>query len=147
MVFSSSMKLHPSSQHPLIEACLAGLEKNVERERHPQTLFLLLSYYRTKWRALQAAAAAAASAAEAPPSPEQLLLNRKILRLVKHTLASVSSVRDHEMALLDEMLSACAREASNKSLELIFSSHLFYQNRQEKFIISLAGEFYTRSFF
>ncbi|XP_030629776.1 fas-activated serine/threonine kinase isoform X2 [Chanos chanos] len=131
MVFSSSMKLHPSSQHPLIESCLAGLEKNIERERHPQTLFLLLSYYRTKWRALQAADAA---------SPEQLMVNRKILRLVKHTLASVSSVRDHEMALLDEMLSACAREASNKSLELIFSSHLFYQNRQEKFISSLAEE-------
>lgn len=131
MVFSSSMKLHPSSQHPLIESCLAGLEKNIERERHPQTLFLLLSYYRTKWRALRAADAA---------SPEQLVVNRKILRLVKHTLASVSSVRDHEMALLDEMLSACAREASNKSLELIFSSHLFYQNRQEKFVSSLAEE-------
>lgn len=43
------------------------------------------------------------------------------------------------MALLDEMLAACAREASNKSLELIFSSHLFYQNRQEKFISRLAG--------
>lgn len=43
------------------------------------------------------------------------------------------------MALLDEMLAACAREASNKSLELIFSSHLFYQNRQEKFIGRLAG--------
>ncbi|KAG7455369.1 hypothetical protein MATL_G00255940 [Megalops atlanticus] len=130
MVFSSSMKLHPSSQHPLIESCLSGLEKNIERERHPQTLFLLLSYYRLKWRALQAEG----------HSPEQLLANRKILRLVKHTLASVSSVRDHEMALLDEMLSACAREASNKSLELIFSSHLFYQNRQEKFISSLAEE-------
>lgn len=64
---------------------------------------------------------------------------RKILRLVKHTLASVSGVRDQEMVLLDEMLAACAREASNKSLELIFSSHLFYQNRQEKFIKSLAG--------
>lgn len=64
---------------------------------------------------------------------------RKILRLVKHTLVSVSGVRDQEMALLDEMLAACAREASNKSLELIFSSHLFYQNRQEKFISSLAG--------
>uniref|UniRef100_A0A3Q3PYE2 RAP domain-containing protein n=1 Tax=Monopterus albus TaxID=43700 RepID=A0A3Q3PYE2_MONAL len=38
MVFSSSMKLHPGSQHPLTEACLAGLEKNLERERHPQTL-------------------------------------------------------------------------------------------------------------
>ncbi|XP_051555891.1 uncharacterized protein LOC127442123 isoform X2 [Myxocyprinus asiaticus] len=131
MVFSSCMKLHPSSQHPLIESCLAGLEKNIERERHPQTLFLLLSYYRTKWRALRAADGA---------SPEQLVVNRKILRLVKHTLASVSSVRDHEMALLDEMLSACAREASNKSLELIFSSHLFYQNRQEKFVSSLAEE-------
>lgn len=68
-----------------------------------------------------------------PPS------RRKILRLVKHTLASVSGVRDQEMALLDEMLAACAREASNKSLELIFSSHLFYQNRQERFISSLAG--------
>lgn len=131
MVFSSSMKLHPSSQHPLIESCLAGLEKNIERERHPQTLFLLLSYYRTKWRALRVADGS---------SPEQLVVNRKILRLVKHTLASVSSVRDHEMALLDEMLSACAREASNKSLELIFSSHLFYQNRQEKFVSSLAEE-------
>ncbi|KAI3374525.1 hypothetical protein L3Q82_021011 [Scortum barcoo] len=63
-----------------------------------------------------------------------------ILRLVKHTLASVSGVRDQEMALLDEMLAACAREASNKSLELIFSSHLFYQNRQERFISSLAAE-------
>lgn len=133
MVFSSSMKLHPSSQHPLIESCLSGLEKNIERERHPQTLFLLLSYYRLKWRALQADG----------HSPEQLLANRKILRLVKHTLASVSSVRDHEMALLDEMLSACAREASNKSLELIFSSHLFYQNRQEKFVSSLAGRLYA----
>lgn len=125
------MKLHPSSQHSLIESCLAGLEKNIERERHPQTLFLLLSYYRTKWRALQAADTASA---------EQLVVDRKILRLVKHTLVSVSCVRDHEMTLLDEMLAACAREASNKSLELIFSSHLFYQNRQEKFVSSLAGE-------
>lgn len=147
MVFSSSMKLHPGSQHPLTEACLAGLEKNLERERHPQTLFLLLSYYRLKWRSLQpqepAATAGGANAAatnNAPPNPEQLLANRKILRLVKHTLASVSGVRDQEMALLDEMLAACAREASNKSLELIFSSHLFYQNRQERFISSLAEE-------
>ncbi|KAG7329943.1 hypothetical protein KOW79_006165 [Hemibagrus wyckioides] len=131
MVFSSCMKLHPSSQHQLIESCLAGLEKNIERERHPQTLFLLLSYYRTKWRALQAADTTSA---------EQLVVDRKILRLVKHTLASVSCVRDHEMTLLDEMLAACAREASNKSLELIFSSHLFYQNRQEKFVSSLADE-------
>ncbi|KAK6491052.1 FAST kinase domain-containing protein 3 [Huso huso] len=130
MVFSSSMKLHPSSQHPLTESCLSGLEKNIERERHPQTLFLLLSYYRLKWRALQADGY----------TPEQLLAKRKILRLVKHTLASVSNVRDHEMVLLDEMLSACAREASNKSLEIIFSSQLFYENRQEKFISSLAEE-------
>ncbi|KAM4551734.1 fas-activated serine/threonine kinase isoform 1-T1 [Odontesthes bonariensis] len=137
MVFSSSMKLHPGSQHPLTEACLAGLEKNLERERHPQTLFLLLSYYRLKWLSLQVPEPAAANT---PPNPEQLLANRKILRLVKHTLASVSGVRDQEMALLDEMLAACAREASNKSLELIFSSHLFYQNRQEKFISSLAEE-------
>ncbi|KAF6717125.1 Fas-activated serine/threonine kinase [Oryzias melastigma] len=148
MVFSSSMKLHPGSQHPLTEACLAGLEKNLERERHPQTLFLLLSYYRLKWCSLQsseptaggAAASGTNSSANTPPNPDQLLANRKILRLVKHTLASVSAVRDQEMALLDEMLAACAREASNKSLELIFSSHLFYQNRQERFIVSLAEE-------
>ncbi|KAK5860523.1 hypothetical protein PBY51_021992 [Eleginops maclovinus] len=204
MVFSSSMKLHPGSQHPLTEACLSSLEKNLERERHPQTLFLLLSYYRLKWRSLQEPAAAgkanAATAGEAnaaaggangaadsadsvsreaiastgssnatsaggaqaaageasaaegeansaaansngsTPNPEQLLANRKILRLVKHTLVSVSGVRDQEMALLDEMLAACVREASNKSLEMIFSSHLFYQNRQERFICSLAEE-------
>uniref|UniRef100_UPI0037E884FD fas-activated serine/threonine kinase n=1 Tax=Semicossyphus pulcher TaxID=241346 RepID=UPI0037E884FD len=144
MVFSSSMKLHPGSQHPLTEACLAGLEKNLERERHPQTLFLLLSYYRLKWRSLQPqdpiAAAGGVNSNSTPPNPDLLLTNRKILRLVKHTLASVSGVRDQEMALLDEMLAACAREASNKSLELIFSSHLFYQNRQEKFISSLAEE-------
>ncbi|KAM6954053.1 fas-activated serine/threonine kinase [Aplochiton taeniatus] len=132
MVFSSSMKLHPASQHPLTEACLACLEKNLERERHPQTLFLLLSYYRLKWQALQVQDGAS------NPNPEQLQNNRKILRLVKHTLANVSGVRDQEMALLDEMLAACAQEASNKSLELIFSSHLFYQNRQEKFVCSLA---------
>lgn len=141
MVFSSSMKLHPGSQHPLTEACLAGLEKNLERERHPQTLFLLLSYYRLKWRLLQTHDAATGGADAAnTPNPEQLLSNRKILRLVKHTLASVSGVRDQEMALLDEMLAACVHEASNKSLELIFSSHLFYQNRQERFISSLAEE-------
>ncbi|XP_068424199.1 fas-activated serine/threonine kinase [Clinocottus analis] len=142
MVFSSSMKLHMGSQHPLTEACLAGLEKNLERERHPQTLFLLLSYYRLKWRLLQPQdlVAAAGGASTAQPNPEQLLANRKILRLVKHTLASVSGVRDQEMALLDEMLAACVQEASNKSLELIFSSHLFYQNRQERFISSLAEE-------
>lgn len=84
MVFSSSMKLHPGTQHPLTEACLAGLEKNLERERHPQTLFLLLSYYRLKWRLLQpqegAAAAggvtSASSTNSTPSNPEQLLANR-----------------------------------------------------------------------
>ncbi|CDQ86820.1 unnamed protein product [Oncorhynchus mykiss] len=141
MVFSSSMKLHPSSQHPLTEACLAGLEKNLERERHPQTLFLLLSYYRLKWHSLQPTdTTTAGNVSNVRPNPEQLLANRKILRLVKHTLASVSGVRDQEMALLDEMLAVCAREASNKSLELIFSSHLFYQNRQERFVCSLAEQ-------
>lgn len=83
MVFSSSIKLHPGSQHPLTEACLAGLEKNLERERHPQTLFLLLSYYRLKWRSLQepsspAGGAAAGSTNSNSPTlnPEQLLANR-----------------------------------------------------------------------
>lgn len=85
MVFSSSMKLHPGSQHPLTEACLAGLEKNLERERHPQTLFLLLSYYRLKWRSLQepassaaggAAAASTTNSSNATLNPEQLLANR-----------------------------------------------------------------------
>ncbi|XP_043543487.1 fas-activated serine/threonine kinase isoform X1 [Chiloscyllium plagiosum] len=130
MVFSSVMKLHPSIEHPLIESCLTGLEKNIEKERHPQTLFLLLSYYKLKAQALQSDGY----------SSEQLLNNRKILRLVKHTLGHVTNVRDHEMTLLDEMLATCARETSNKSLELIFSSQLFYENRQEKFINSLAEE-------
>ncbi|XP_061835202.2 fas-activated serine/threonine kinase [Nerophis lumbriciformis] len=139
MVFSSSMKLHPGSQHPLTEACLLGLEKNLEREHHPQTLFLLLSYYRLKWHTLKPQGVATTDDTT-PPNPEQLLANRKILRLVKHTLTSVSGVRDQEMTLLDEMLAVCAKEASNKSLEFIFSSHLFYQNRQERFIRSLAEE-------
>lgn len=84
MVFSSSMKLHPGCQHPLTEACLAGLEKNLERERHPQTLFLLLSYYRLKLHSLQpqeAAAGGSAGGSASPSSsassnPELLLANR-----------------------------------------------------------------------
>lgn len=80
MVFSSSVKLHAGATHPLTEACLAALEKNLERERHPQTLFLLLSYYRLKWRSLQqtdaTTAAAGADSNPAPPHPDQLLANR-----------------------------------------------------------------------
>eukprot|EP00062_Callorhinchus_milii_P024281 gi/632984023/ref/XP_007908935.1/ PREDICTED: fas-activated serine/threonine kinase [Callorhinchus milii] len=130
MVFSSAMKLHPSTQHPLVESCLTGLEKNIEKERHPQTLFLLLSYYKLRSQALS----------QDTPASEKLVTGRKVLRLVKHTLGHVGNVRDHEMSLLDEMLAACVREASNKSLEIIFSSQLFYENRQEKFIGRLAEE-------
>uniref|UniRef100_A0A4W5RQJ7 Fas-activated serine/threonine kinase n=1 Tax=Hucho hucho TaxID=62062 RepID=A0A4W5RQJ7_9TELE len=43
MVFSSSMKLHPSSQHPLTEACLAGLEKNLERDTKTNDLMIVSS--------------------------------------------------------------------------------------------------------
>uniref|UniRef100_A0A8C8S9L8 Fas activated serine/threonine kinase n=1 Tax=Pelusios castaneus TaxID=367368 RepID=A0A8C8S9L8_9SAUR len=128
MVFSSVMRLHPSSPHPLVESCLSSLERHLEKERHPQTLFLLLSYYRLQARALQGHSA----------SDQQLLNNRKILRLVRHTLGHVSAVREHELALLDEMLALCAQEASNKALEAIFSSQLFYENRQERFIRSMA---------
>ncbi|KYO49138.1 fas-activated serine/threonine kinase [Alligator mississippiensis] len=128
MVFSSVMRLHPSSPHPLVESCLSSLERHLEKERHPQTLFLLLSYYRLRAQALQGHAA----------SDQQLLNNRKILRLVRHTLGQVSAVREHELALLDEMLALCAQEANNKALEAIFSSQLFYENRQERFIRSMA---------
>lgn len=125
----------------LTEACVSGLERSLERERHPQTLFLLLTYYRRRWRELQSQSEEAGTdTPTAAAKPELLLTNRKILRLVKHTLSCVSAVRDQEMVLLDEMLAACAAEASNKSLELIFSSHLFHQNRQERFIGSLAEE-------
>lgn len=130
MVFSSVMRLHPSSPHPLVESCLSSLERHLEKERHPQTLFLLLSYYRLRAQALQGHAA----------SDQQLINNRKILRLVRHTLGQVSAMREHELALLDEMLALCAQEANNKALEAIFSSQLFYENRQERFIRSMAGE-------
>uniref|UniRef100_A0A3B5B0N4 Fas activated serine/threonine kinase n=1 Tax=Stegastes partitus TaxID=144197 RepID=A0A3B5B0N4_9TELE len=103
MVFSSSMKLHPGSQHPLTEACLAGLEKNLERERHPQTLFLLLSYYRLKWRSLQpqepasaaggGAATTSANSNNTPPNPEQLLANRELPK-------KVDSITPYTMALI-----------------------------------------------
>ncbi|KAK2514079.1 Fastk [Columba guinea] len=128
MVFSSVMRLHPSSPHPLVESCLSSLERHLDRERHPQTLFLLLSYYRLRAQALQGHAA----------SDQQLVNNRKILRLVRHTLGQVSAMREHELALLDEMLALCAQEANNKALEAIFSSQLFYENRQERFIRSMA---------
>ncbi|XP_009996345.1 PREDICTED: fas-activated serine/threonine kinase [Chaetura pelagica] len=127
MVFSSVMRLHPSSPHPLVESCLTSLERHLEKERHPQTLFLLLSYYRLRAQALQGHAA----------SDQQLINNRKILRLVRHTLGQVSAMREHELALLDEMLALCAQEANNKALEAIFSSQLFYENRQERFIRSM----------
>ncbi|KAM6422123.1 fas-activated serine/threonine kinase [Rhynochetos jubatus] len=128
MVFSSVMRLHPSSPHPLVESCLSSLERHLEKERHPQTLFLLLSYYRLRAQALQGH----------PASDQQLVNNRKILRLVRHTLGQVSAMREHELALLDEMLALCAQEANNKALEAIFSSQLFYENRQERFIRSMA---------
>ncbi|PKU28802.1 fas-activated serine threonine kinase [Limosa lapponica baueri] len=128
MVFSSVMRLHPSSPHPLVESCLSSLERHLEKERHPQTLFLLLSYYRLRAQALQGH----------PASDQQLINNRKILRLVRHTLGQVSAMREHELALLDEMLALCAQEANNKALEAIFSSQLFYENRQERFIRSMA---------
>ena len=83
MVFSSSMKLHLGCQHPLTEACLAALEKNLERERHPQTLFLLLSYYRLKLRTLQPPEGANGPAAS---SPELLLANRWVRGGVLGTL-------------------------------------------------------------
>ncbi|KAI1242482.1 hypothetical protein IHE44_0000007, partial [Lamprotornis superbus] len=105
-----------------------SLERHLEKERHPQTLFLLLSYYRLRAQALQGHAA----------SDQQLINNRKILRLVRHTLGQVSAMREHELALLDEMLALCAQEANNKALEAIFSSQLFYENRQERFIRSMA---------
>ncbi|XP_025905662.1 fas-activated serine/threonine kinase [Nothoprocta perdicaria] len=128
MVFSSVMRLHPSSPHPLVESCLSSLERHLDKERHPQTLFLLLSYYRLRAQALQGH----------PASDQQLINNRKILRLVRHTLGQVSAMREHELALLDEMLALCAQEANNKALEAIFSSQLFYENRQERFIRSMA---------
>ncbi|XP_055084746.1 fas-activated serine/threonine kinase [Periophthalmus magnuspinnatus] len=125
----------------LTEACLSGLERSLERERHPQTLFLLLAYYRGRWRELHSQSEHSnKDTSTAGANPELLLTNRKILRVVKHTLSCVSTVRDQEMALLDEMLAACAAEASNRSLELIFSSHLFHQSRQERFITRLAEE-------
>lgn len=74
MVFSSSIKLHPGSQHPLTEACLLALEKNLERERHPQTLFLLLSYYRLKRRT--SAQMDNDGDDKAAPDPQQVLANR-----------------------------------------------------------------------
>lgn len=131
----------PDVGSALTEACLSGLERSLERERHPQTLFLLLAFYRGRWRELHSQSQH--SNQDTPPgatNQELLLTNRKILRLVKHTLSCVSAVREQEMALLDEMLAACASEASNRSLELIFSSHLFHQNRQERFLHRLAEE-------
>ncbi|KAJ0012206.1 hypothetical protein NQD34_013181 [Periophthalmus magnuspinnatus] len=139
MVFSS--REAPPPGVALTEACLSGLERSLERERHPQTLFLLLAYYRGRWRELHSQSEHSnKDTSTAGANPELLLTNRKILRVVKHTLSCVSTVRDQEMALLDEMLAACAAEASNRSLELIFSSHLFHQSRQERFITRLAEE-------
>lgn len=131
----------PDMAVALTEACLSGLERSLERERHPQTLFLLLAYYRGRWRELHAQSERSGQDTPTTAANSELLLtNRKILRLVKHTLSCVSAVREQEMALLDEMLAACASEASNRSLELIFNSHLFHQNRQERFIHQLAEE-------
>lgn len=123
----------------LTEACVSALERSLERERHPQTLFLLLSFYRGRRRdLLNQLQQSTTDTATAAANRELQITNRRILRVVKHTLSCVSAVRDQEMALLDEMLAACASETTNKSLEVIFSSHLFHQNRQVRFIGSLA---------
>uniref|UniRef100_A0A8C4NMH8 Fas-activated serine/threonine kinase n=1 Tax=Eptatretus burgeri TaxID=7764 RepID=A0A8C4NMH8_EPTBU len=152
MLFSSIMRLHPSApqSHPLVAPCLNCLERNMERERHPQTLFLLLSYYRLLTTAVGHSFGTVTSAgkgsgndglvSEGIGNTMQANVERKVLRLVRHTLALVGSVRDHELSLLDEMLAACASQVSNRALEAIFSSQLFYENRHEKFIMKLAEE-------
>lgn len=61
----------------LTEACVSGLERSLERERHPQTLFLLLTYYRRRWRELQSQSEEAGTdTPTAAAKPELLLTNR-----------------------------------------------------------------------
>ncbi|CAL9689467.1 unnamed protein product [Knipowitschia caucasica] len=146
IVFSCVMRLNPAAElhrdqprdqseaSSLLVKLARVLEQRLERERDPQTLFLLLAYYRGRQRELRSSQSECSSEDTPTDHPQQQLINRKILCLVKHTLSVAVAVSDMEMALLDEMLAAAAPEADSCSLQQIFSSELFHQRRQERFL-------------
>ncbi|XP_062977653.1 fas-activated serine/threonine kinase isoform X2 [Elgaria multicarinata webbii] len=132
VVLSSAMRLHPAAPTPLVQHCLGRLERQLGQERRPQTLFLLLSYYRLR-------------ATDRPGAQQQAVSKRQALRLVCHVLGQLEAAREHELGLIDDTLALCGQEASNKALEAIFSAPLFYKNRQERFVRSMADWFPGRA--
>ncbi|XP_033022198.1 fas-activated serine/threonine kinase [Lacerta agilis] len=112
---------------PPSEACQGSPEPRPEEQRRLQTLFLLLSYYRLRAQKQQE---------ETPP------VRREFLRLVHLSLRQLQVAQEEELALLEQMLCLGAREASGSdTLGAIFGSRLFYQNRRENFICSMADWF------
>ncbi|XP_053265727.1 fas-activated serine/threonine kinase [Podarcis raffonei] len=127
-VSSNNMRLRPlchaaATTTPPAESC----QGSPEEQRRLQTLFLLLSYYRLRAQKQQE---------EAP------LVRREFLRLVRLSLRQLQVAQEQELALLEEMLCLCAREApGSDTLGAIFGSRLFYQNRRENFVRSMADWF------
>ncbi|XP_077772750.1 fas-activated serine/threonine kinase isoform X3 [Podarcis muralis] len=127
-VSGNNVRLRPLSHAaatttPLAEACKGSLEE----QRRLQTLFLLLSYYCLRAQKQQE---------EAPP------VRREFLRLVRLSLRQLQVAQEQELALLEEMLCLCAREATGSdTLGAIFGSQLFYQNRRENFVRGMADWF------
>ncbi|XP_060136464.1 fas-activated serine/threonine kinase [Zootoca vivipara] len=126
-VSGNAMCLHPLS-HAAATATTQGIaEPRPEEQRRLQTLFLLLSYYRLRAQKQQE---------ETPP------VQREFLRLVRHLLRQLQVAQEQELALLEETLCLCAREArGSDTLGAIFGSRIFYQNRRENFICSMADWF------
>ncbi|CAI5789444.1 fas-activated serine/threonine kinase [Podarcis lilfordi] len=127
-VSGKNVRLRPLSHAaatttPPAESC----QGSPEEQRCLQTLFLLLSYYCLRAQKQQE---------EAPP------VQREFLCLVRLSLRQLQVAQEQELALLEEMLCLCAREATGSdTLGAIFGSRRFYQNRRENFVRSMADWF------
>ncbi|KAM6280980.1 LOW QUALITY PROTEIN: fas-activated serine/threonine kinase [Porphyrio hochstetteri] len=126
MVFSSVMRLHPSSRTPWSSRASAAWSGTWRRSGTPRPSSCsspTTGCGRRRSRGCRPPTSSSSTTARSCAGPAHAGAGER------HAGA--------RLALLDEMLALCAQEANNKALEAIFSSQLFYENRQERFIRSM----------
>ncbi|XP_053116351.1 fas-activated serine/threonine kinase isoform X3 [Hemicordylus capensis] len=65
----------------------------------------------------------------------------QVLPTLCRLLGQLKAAGEQELALLDETLAQCAPGAGDQALGALFSTPLFYENRQERFVRSMADWF------